>query len=111
MRAHPDRHQRVRAGVVMIESSCEPVAFVHGQIEVELPAAASRRIGPRGIRDHRTVVAAEIDPASKSRLDTRGAVEKPRKLGERDRALVIKAARRMTFTQEPCSRRSTPPLS
>src|SRR5262249_51988402 len=43
---------------------------------------------------------AEVDSAAKSRLDARGAVEKPRKLGERDRSLVIEGARRMTFTQE-----------
>src|SRR5262249_58691198 len=99
MGADGDRHQRVSTGVVMIESSCEPFACVDGQIELELVAAASRRIGPHRVRDLRAAVA-EVDPAAKSRLDARGAVEKPRKLGECDRSLVIEGARRMTFTQE-----------
>src|SRR5216684_7790780 len=104
MRAGVDRHQRVSAGVVMVESSDKPFAFVDGQIELELVAGARRRIRPDGVRDQRTGVA-EVDSASPSRQDTRGAVEKPRKLGERDRSLVIEAAGRMTFTQELCDRR------
>src|SRR6266446_10724793 len=104
MRADADRHQRVSTGVVMIESSCEPFAFVNGQIELELVATAPRRIRPDRVRDHRTAVA-KVEPASPSRLNTRGAVEKVRKLGERDRSLVVEAARRMTFTQELCGRR------
>ena len=104
MRAGADRHQRVSASVVMIESSGKPFAFVDRQIELELVAGARRRIWPDGVLDQRTAVA-EVDPAFPSRQDTRGAVEKPRKLGERDRSLVIEAAGRMTFMQELCDRR------
>src|SRR5262249_30760408 len=87
------------SGVGMIESSCEPFACVDGQIELELVAAAPGRIGPHRIRDLRAATA-EVDPAAESRLDARGTVEKARKLGERDRSMVIDGARRMTFTQE-----------
>src|SRR5262249_10008289 len=99
MGADGDRYQRVSAGVVMIEYSCEPFACVDGPLELELVAAAPGRIGPHRVRALRAAVA-EVDPAAKSRLDARGAVEKPRKLGECDRSLVIEGARRMTFTQE-----------
>src|SRR5262245_52543312 len=104
MSADADRHQRVSTGVVMIESSCQPFAFADGQIELKLVAAASGRIRPHGVLDHRTAVA-EVGPAAKSRLDARGAVEKSRKLCERDRSLVIEGARRMTFTTKLSARR------
>src|SRR6476659_2967411 len=103
MRADADRHQRVSVRVVMIESAYQSFAVVDGEIELELPAAASRRIRPGGVTDHRGAVA-EIERAAPFRLDARGAVEKPRKLGERDRPLVIEAARRTPFTQELCDR-------
>src|SRR5262249_13476925 len=97
--ADGDRYQRVSTGVVMIEASREPLACVDGQLELELVAAAPGRIGPHRVRDLRAAIA-EVDPAAESRLDARGAVEKARKLGERDRSLVIEGARRMTCTQE-----------
>src|SRR5262249_62236312 len=87
------------SGVGMIESSCEPFACVDGKIELELVAAAAGRIGAHSVRDLRAAIA-EVDPATESRLDARGAVEKARKLGERDRSLVIEGARRMTCAQE-----------
>src|SRR6516162_10470617 len=83
--------------IIMIESSCQPFACIDSQIELELVAAAPRGIWPRRVRHHRAAI---VDPAAKSRLDTRGAVEKPRKLSERDRPPIIEAARRVTRAQE-----------
>src|SRR5580704_2783062 len=97
MRGNANRYQRVSAGVVMIEASCKSFAFVDRQIELELVAPARRWIRPGGV-----TAVVEVDLAVRSRQDARGAVEKPRKVGERDRSLVIKAAGRMTFTQELC---------
>ena len=108
MGAHVDRHQRVSAGVVMIEAAGQPFAVGDGQIELELVGAACRRIGPRSISDHRTAVA-KVDPAFPFRLDPRGMIEKPREFGERDRLLVVEAARRMTFAQQLCDRRDRSP--
>src|SRR5262245_19791050 len=88
----------------MIESSYKPLAFVDGQIELEFVTAAPRRIRPEGISNHRAGVA-NVEPVSHPGVDARGTVEKPRKLGERNRPLVIETTRRMTFTQERCSRR------
>ena len=48
---------------------------------------------------------AELEPILHSGLGTRGVVEKPRNLRERDRSLIIEAARRVTLTQERCDRR------
>src|SRR5262249_57825101 len=90
--------------VVVIGSPCQPFAWVDGQIELALVAAASRRIRPHRVRDHRAA-GAEVGAAAKSRLDARGAVEKPRKLGECDRSPVIEGARGMTFTQQLRRRR------
>src|SRR6516225_10323434 len=81
----------------MIESSFQPFACIDSQIELELVAAASRGIRPQRVRHHRAAV---VGAAAKCRLHTRGAVEKPRKLSERDRPPIIKAARRVTRTQE-----------
>src|SRR6516164_10486419 len=81
----------------MIESSCQPFAWTDSQIELGLVAAAPRVIRPRRVRHHRAAV---VGAAAKSRLHTRGAVEKPRKLSERDRPLIIEAARRVTRAQE-----------
>src|SRR5215475_2277116 len=104
MRAGADRHQRVSASIVVIESSGKPCAFVDGQIELELVAGARRRVRPDGVGDHRAAMTV-VDPTSPCRPDTRGLIEKSRKLGERDRLLVIEAAGRMSFMQELCDRR------
>src|SRR5260370_3451802 len=104
MRLHGDRHQCVSVGVVMIESACKSFAVGDGQIELELVSTAARWIWPGGVRDFRAGVA-KVDPAFPFRLDTRGALEKPRKLGKCDRLLVVEAARRMTFQQKLCDRR------
>src|SRR6516162_7128709 len=81
----------------MIESSCQLFACIESQIELELVAVAPRGIWPRRVRHHRAAV---VDAAAKSRLHTRGAVEKPRKLSERDWPPIIEAARRVARTQE-----------
>src|SRR6266436_8985679 len=81
----------------MIESSCQPFACIDSQIELELIAAAPRRIRPRRVGYYRAAV---VGAAAKCRLHTRAAVEKPRKLRERDRPPVIEAARRVTRAQE-----------
>ena len=86
----------------MIESAGKPLALMDGQIELEFVGGAARRIRPGGVLDHRTAI---LDPAFRSRHDTRGAVEKPRKLAERDRSPVIETARRMPFAQQLCDRR------
>src|SRR5215470_698964 len=39
-----DRHQRVLAGIIVVESARQALASVDGEIELELPAAATRRI-------------------------------------------------------------------
>ena len=88
----------------MIEAARKPFAIGDGQIELELVGAAAGRIGPGGVcrpsgRRRRG------RPAFPFRLDPRGAVEKPRKLGERDRMLVVEVARRMTLAQQLCDRR------
>ena len=49
MRGNADRYQRVNAGIVMIEASCKPFAFVDRQIELEFVAGARRRIRPDGV--------------------------------------------------------------
>src|SRR5215471_7840013 len=99
-----DRHQRVSISVVVIESSWKSFAFVDGKIKLKLVAPTPRRIWPDRVGEHRTT-AAGVERCFRSRLDARGAVEKSRKLGERDRSLVIKATRRMAFTQELRERR------
>src|ERR1700758_2634505 len=81
----------------MIESSCQLFACIDSQIELELIAAAPRGIRPRRVGHHRAAV---VGAAAKSRLYTRAAVEKPRKLSERDRPPTIEAARRVTRAQE-----------
>src|SRR5208282_5118349 len=101
MRGNADRYQRVIAGIVMIEASCKSFAFVDCQIELEFVAGARRWIRPDGV-----AAVVEVELVVRSRQDARGAVEKPRKLGERNRSLVIKAANRMTFPQELCDRRA-----
>src|SRR3984893_10557594 len=101
MRGNADRYQRVSAGIVMIEASCKSFAFVDRQIELELVTGARRRIRPDGV-----AAVVEVELVVRSRQDAYGAVEKPRKLRERDRSLVIKSAGRMTFTQELCDRRN-----
>src|SRR5260370_27971619 len=81
----------------MIESSCQPFACIDSQIELELIAAAPRGIRPRRVGHHRAAV---VGAAAKSRLHTRAAVEKPRKLSERDRPPIIEAARRVAPPQQ-----------
>src|ERR1700730_3752208 len=100
MRGNANRYQRVSVGVVMIETSGKPFAFVDRQIELELVACARRRIRPDGV-----AVVVEVELVVRSRQDARGAVEKPRKLSDRNRSLAIKGAHRMTFPQELCDRR------
>src|SRR5262245_65586826 len=90
----------------MIEPSRKLFALVDGQIKLELVARARRRIGPRGVRHHHRAGTTQVDAALPSRHDTRGAVEEPRKLSERDRPLVVEVANRATFMQEPCGRRN-----
>src|SRR5262245_35250709 len=85
----------------MIDSSGKPVAFVDGQIELELVTGPRGRIWPDRIRDRWTAV----DAASPFRLHTRGVFKKPRKLGNRDRSLVIKVAGGMTLMQDSRERR------
>src|SRR5258708_9701771 len=82
----------------MIESSCQPFACIDSQIELELIAAAPRGIRPRRVGHHRAAV---VGAAAKSRLHTRAAVEKPRKLSERDRPPIIEAARRVARAPGP----------
>src|SRR5260370_2928145 len=81
----------------MIESSCQPFACIDSQIELELIAAAPRGIRPRRVGHHRAAV---VGAAAKSRLHTRAAVKKPRKLSERDRPPIIEAAPRVTRAQD-----------
>ena len=88
----------------MIEAACQSLAIGDGQIELKRVSAASRRIGPRGVFDLGTIIA-EIEFAFPFRLDTRGAVEKPCKFGERDWLLVVEVACRMTFMEQLCDRR------
>src|ERR1700733_9480451 len=104
MRAYLDRHQRVPVGVVMIETAFEPFAIGDGEIELELVGASPGRIWPGGVGDHRGDVA-KVERALPFRLDPRGAVEKSRKLGERDRLLIVEVTRRMTFSKQLCDRR------
>jgi len=75
-RANGDRHQRVAAGVVVIETACESLAVGDGQIELELVSTASCGIRPRGVFDIGAALA-KIEPAFPARTDARGAVEKP----------------------------------
>src|ERR1700722_4036071 len=44
----------------------------------------------------------EVKRRVRSRQHPRGPIKKLRKFGERDRSLVIEAARRTAFTQGPC---------
>src|SRR4029077_16239726 len=104
MRAGTDRRQRVSVSVVMIKSSRKPFAFVDSQIELELVAGTSRRIWPDRVPERRTAAAGAV-PAFPSRQNTRGVVEKLRKLGERDRSMVIERADGVTSVQELCERR------
>src|SRR4029077_10871934 len=78
-------------------------AYVDGQIELELVAGTRRRIWSDGV-----IAVVEVELGFRSRQDAGCAVEKPRKLGERDWSLVIKAARRMTLPQELRDRRDHP---
>src|ERR1700722_8560521 len=89
----------------MIESARQSFAVGDRQIELELVSATARRIGPGRIRHLRTA-ATKVEPAFPFGLDARGAVEKPRKLGERDRLPVVEFAGRMTFMQQLCDRRN-----
>ncbi len=104
MRGDADRHQRVCAGVVMIETRAPARRICRPPDRARARSSARRRIRPGGVVDHRTA-----SPSSASlfdrRQDARGAVEKSRKLGERDRPLVVEVARRMPFPQELCDRR------
>src|ERR1700730_2443044 len=102
MRGHANWHQRGSVGVVMIEAAGKSFALGAGQRELEFVSTAARWIRPAGVPNLGTAVEKVALPFQP---DTRGAVEKPRKLGERDRLLVIEAARRMTFTQELRDRR------
>ena len=79
-----DLHQRMNAGIVMIEASRKALAFVSRQIEFELIGGARRGIGP-----DRMAAVVEVGARLRDRQDARGAVKKLRKLGERDRVLVI----------------------
>src|SRR6266550_8717626 len=88
----------------MIEAAWQSLAMGDGQIEFELVGTAPRWIGPCGVLDLGTV-GAEIEFAFPCRLDARGAVEKARQLGERDRLPVVEVADRMTFMQQCCDRR------
>src|SRR5947207_10185766 len=98
MRAGADGRQRVSAGVVMIKSPGKSFAPVDRQIELEPVAGARRRIRPGGVLDQRRC-SADVYPVFPSRQDARGVVKKPRKLGERDRTLVIEVTGGMTFVQ------------
>src|SRR5450631_1892742 len=95
-----DRHQRMHAGIVMIEAPRKALAFNGRQIEFELIGGARRGIGP-----HRMAAIVEVWASLRDRQDTRGAVEKLRKLGDRDRVRVIERARRNALTQQLCERR------
>src|SRR3954447_22311 len=97
--AHVDRRQRVLPGVVMIKSTCEPVAIVDGEIKLEFIARAGRWIRPCCVSHWRSG-ATEVDVALPGRNDTRGAVEKARKLPECNRALAVEAADRTTLTHQ-----------
>ncbi len=87
----------------MIESTGQPFALVDGQIELERVFRARRWIRPHGIVDHRTVTGVGRD--ARCRQHPRGAVEKPRQLGKRNRPLIVEFARRMPVTQELGDRR------
>src|SRR5919109_402669 len=88
----------------MIEPTGKPFTFVDGEVELELVAAAPGRIGPYRVLHHVTV-AAGISLALKRRLHPRDAIQKPCKLGERNRPPVIEAAGRMALAQQLCSGR------
>src|SRR5262245_16919884 len=105
--AGADRHQSVSAGVVMIKSAGKAFAFVDGEVEFERVAGTRRRIWSCGVCDFRSA-GAVVDAACPSREDVRGAIEKPRKLDERDRSLIVEMAGRVTFTQELRDRRDRP---
>ena len=97
MSADADRRQRVRAGVVMIEAASKPFARAYGQIELEPVSSARRRI-----RSHGVTTLVEVELGVRSLENARRPVKKLRQLGEGDRSLTIKAARRMALAQELC---------
>src|SRR5262249_5952650 len=88
----------------MIEPPCKAIAFVDGQIELQLPAGAAGR-ARSGRKLHRWSIVAEVELARSARLHAGGAVEKPCELGQRDWPLVIEDTGRATPVQEPCGRR------
>ena len=90
--------------VVVIESARKPLALVDGKIELELVAGPCCRIGSGRVLDYRAVVAEFFKLAAPSRLDACAAIEKLRKLGECDRSLAVKGARRVPLAQELCGR-------
>ncbi len=101
-----DRHQRVGGGIIMIESGGKSLAGGHRQIQFECVGGAARRIGPRGVVDHRTdVTVAEVDRGLPLRLHARRAIQQSRQLAERDRPDIIETAGRLPRTQQPRDRR------
>src|SRR5690242_7137853 len=87
----------------MVEPPIEAVAFVDRQIKLEFVARARRRIRPDRVLDDRaggTDAVADVGFTLPFRQHTHAALEKPRKLGQDYRPLIVEAARRMAFTQE-----------
>jgi hypothetical protein len=93
------------ACIIVIESPRHSFAFVDDKIKLKLVGGTSPRIGSCRVFELRAVIAEFLKLAAPSRLDTRCAIEELRKFGERDRSLIIKAARRMV-AQEPRGRRN-----
>jgi hypothetical protein len=79
-------------GVIMIEPPRQSFAFIDDKIKLKLVGGPSRGIRSRRVFALRAVFAEFFKLAAPSRLDTRGAIEELRKLGERDRSLVVEVA-------------------
>ena len=96
-----DRHQRVALGVIVIEAARQSLAGVDREIKLELIAAAGGRVGPARVGDLGADVAvAEVERLAPCPLHARGAFEKARQLGQRDRLRLVEIAGGMPLAQQ-----------